>query len=209
MQYKGGCKSGGGFGTPTSVSPPSGVSDFSNFPPDILSCAKRILGEGFLEQLKSGQLSREKFSEAVKGCFVESGTLPTTGGTPTPIGGGGICPMMPTVDQCPDGQIKFEAFKSPECGVYYGCKPTDGGTYPMPTGEIYPYQPPPDQNYQQTYPSPYPTTDSGYIQTTEDPATRCAKEGGTWDSAANYCKFPQPSGGNILDIFKQLLFFWR
>ena len=163
-----------------------------SFPSHILSCAQKILGEGFLEQLKSGQLSREKFIEAVKSCFVESGTLPSGGGTPTPIKSGVICPMMPTVDQCPAGQIKVEAFSSPECGTYYTCKPADGGT----------------------------TTESPTYQTTEDPATRCAKDGGTWDSAAHYCKYPPtsgtseptyspPPGGNLLDAFRPLFFFLK
>src|SRR3989344_1300030 len=43
-----------------------------------------------------------------------STTLP-----PKPIA---ICPALPTVDSCPAGQIKIEAFSSPECGVYYTCK---------------------------------------------------------------------------------------
>ncbi|MEK9180105.1 MAG: hypothetical protein AAB897_01700 [Patescibacteria group bacterium] len=102
-----------------------GEFGFENLPPDVLSCAKRVLGEGVLEQLKAGTISGEKFAEAVKRCFYESGTgagvQPPSGGgvLPSP---GSICPAMPTVNECPPGQNKFVVFESPECGVYYGCK---------------------------------------------------------------------------------------
>ncbi|MDO8466674.1 MAG: hypothetical protein Q7S83_00870 [bacterium] len=33
------------------------------------------------------------------------------------------CPSMPTVDSCPDGQEKFAAYSSPDCGTYYACQP--------------------------------------------------------------------------------------
>lgn len=34
-----------------------------------------------------------------------------------------ICPALPTVASCPAGQEKFVVFSSPECGIYYGCRP--------------------------------------------------------------------------------------
>ncbi|PCI20314.1 hypothetical protein COB64_02195 [Candidatus Wolfebacteria bacterium] len=36
-----------------------------------------------------------------------------------------ICPAMPTVDSCPDGQNRTLIFGSEQCGDYYGCEPSD------------------------------------------------------------------------------------
>jgi hypothetical protein len=102
------------------IKPGAAFPDFSSLPPDVLSCAKHILGEGVLEQIKSGELSGERFAEAVKRCFYEAGGVP-----PPPIKGM-VCPAMPTVDQCPAGQRKAAVFSSPECGTYYTCKPEGG-----------------------------------------------------------------------------------
>ena len=53
--------------------------------------------------------------------------------------------MMPTIDSCPAGQKKVQAFSSPECGIYYRCVSETGTT------QTYPYQPPAG-----TEPAPYP-----------------------------------------------------
>ena len=34
-----------------------------------------------------------------------------------------ICPAMPTVDSCPEGEEKVGSYSSPECGTYYMCRP--------------------------------------------------------------------------------------
>lgn len=57
----------------------------------------------------------ERFKYA--GCFRGNMTPPQ----PLPIKSG-MCPKMPTVNSCPEGQIKYQIFNSPECGAYYGCK---------------------------------------------------------------------------------------
>ncbi|MEK7203751.1 MAG: hypothetical protein AAB627_01590 [Patescibacteria group bacterium] len=117
---------------------------------------------------------------------------PGFGGTPPP---GGItphiCPMMPTVDSCPPGHRKEVSFSSPECGTYYQCVLEDS---PLPG-----YSPSPTPTYTES-PSPYPTySPSPTVSPTyEDPATRCAKEGGTWNSQTSTCVF-EKSGSILLN----------
>ena len=82
--------------------------------------------------------------------------MPTS--TTLPLKPIAICPALPTVVSCPSGQIKVEAFSSPECGIYYACK----------QAEILP--PPPIENIQ-----PLPVID-------------CSKYGSGWhtmDSSGN------------------------
>lgn len=63
----------------------------------------------------------ERFKYA--GCF-RGNTQPMP--ESQPIKRGGICPAMPTVDSCPEGQIKYQVYNSPECGAYYACKQQAG-----------------------------------------------------------------------------------
>lgn len=65
------------------------------------------------------QESRNEF-----GCFVAGECIPfnTKTQTDTDIDKRLICPAMPTVDSCPDGEDKVVAFTSPECGTYYSCQ---------------------------------------------------------------------------------------
>ena len=95
---------------------------------------------------------------------------------------------MPTVDSCPSGYRKEVAYSSKECGTYYQCVPEQGSTSP---------------GYSPIY-SPTPIPKPYY----EDPSTRCAKEGGTWNAENKTCIFEksgsilQNSGAYIKDAFR-------
>ena len=127
-----------------------------------------------------------------------------TGGQPSGFGGTpppeytrppseAICPKMPTVDSCPSGYRKEVAYSSKECGIYYHCVLGEG----YPSGES-------------TYPtySPMPTNEPYY----EDPAARCTKEGGTWNSETKTCVFEKSSsillnsGAYIKGAFRDFFF---
>ena len=71
------------------------------------------------------------------------------------------CPAMPTVDQCPPGQVKVVAYSSLECGIYYICQAADSGTTNCPDGQYW--------------------DGKSCVAQTTDPATECVKYGGTWD----------------------------
>ncbi|TSC83029.1 MAG: hypothetical protein G01um101419_301 [Parcubacteria group bacterium Gr01-1014_19] len=73
-----------------------------------------------------------------------------------------MCPAMPTIDSCPDGQEKFAAYSSPDCGTYYACRPKqqeyqydglDRKVSPQPQPQ--PYQTPSPEQYQQEYQKQY------------------------------------------------------
>lgn len=83
------------------------------------------------------------------------------------------CPLMPTVDSCPTGQRREVAFSSPECGTYYTCVPEAG----LPGGET-------------------GITPPSSLFPAEDPARRCAGEGGSWDGTT--CTFPSGSPSSFL-----------
>jgi len=56
------------------------------------------------------------------GCpsFGECIAIPGYQPKPEPIKG--VCPALPTVSSCSDGQDKIISYSSPECGTYYSCK---------------------------------------------------------------------------------------
>ncbi len=87
---------------------------------------------------------------------------------------GGICPAMPTVSECPAGQEKVVTFNSPECGAYYGCRQSGTKETACPSGQFWNGSscaaPPPGSS---------------------DPATGCAKAGGTWTGTT--CQMPTTS----------------
>lgn len=221
----------GGSAPPTGTLSPIGGAgfDFSNLPPSIFECAQRAFGENVIERLRSGALPAAEFAAKVKSCFAEGGVTPPSGGVvappttvecvsydeqgrptgfvpcPTPTKGT-ICPAMPTVNECPSGQARVEVFRSPECGVYYGCKPADGQI----CAQVITPARDPATGACKNFPTPCDVPSGWYkvdscesatyrsggqttYPTAEDPATRCAKDGGSWDSTANYCKYPQTS----------------
>ncbi len=127
------------------------------------------------------------------GGFPQPGEFPPPGGgTPE------LCPLMPTVDTCPAGQMKVATFSSPECGTYYTCVFESRTSSP----------PPPQEDpaaicaakggtwdgqtcrFETAPPSPPPTS-------TQDPTTLCAREGGTWNGST--CIFPTPLPRGALD----------
>lgn len=204
--------SGGGFIRPPMPGPGASGFDFGNLPQTVFDCVKRAFGEDVVEKLKSGAFPVSEFAAKAKSCLFEfgggsgSGTSvpPSDGGT---LKTGTVCPAMPTVESCPAGQVRVVAFSSSECGTYYACKLGGEGS----TGGTYPYQLPPDQNYQQVYPLPYPTqtypaptgqtptTDSGYTQPPPSGIYEQQPSGG----------YTPPPGGNIFEVFGPLLFFLR
>ena len=70
----------------------------------------------------------ERFKYA--GCFRGNTMPPQPSSTKR-----GLCPAMPTVNSCPEGQIKYQLFNSPECGIYYGCKQAGTAEQPSPRPE--------------------------------------------------------------------------
>ncbi|MDP3794698.1 MAG: hypothetical protein Q8R13_02090, partial [bacterium] len=69
--------------------------------------------------------------------------------SPEPAVRKGMCPSLPTVNSCPEGQQKTVRFQSPECGTYYACvpekgekRPEDPLPYGKPQGEPYHYEGP-------------------------------------------------------------------
>jgi len=79
----------------------------------------------------------------------EHGALPETSGGPRKRD---ICPKMPTVDVCPEGQRKVVTFESEKCGTFYACMPEHGGT-PLEGGS--PGTPTQNQQYQEEYKRQY------------------------------------------------------
>ena len=104
--------------------------------------------------------SPECFAAIQSGDFVKAKAVCETHTPQQPYPTGPVCPVSSAYVECPAGQYR-ESFRNNDgCWVDGACKSSP------------------------TY-SPYPTfTPSG------DPAVDCQKSGGTWDSAAKYCKFP-------------------
>ncbi len=94
----------------------------------------------------------------------------------------GICPAMPTVNECPSGQIKVVAYSSPDCGTYYRCQPADKAT-----GEVFP---PIDTTHGCPSSQYWNGTSCVTGNYSTDPATGCAQAGGTWDATTHFCKMP-------------------
>lgn len=115
------------------------------------------------------------------------------------------CPAMPTVSECPEGQMKIKIFSSPECGEFYQCKIIgEGGNYPSPEnmtekcsmqggtfdGKMCHFPLPSGDGVTGTsepslQQAPYPT------QPLSSPMEECAKRGGIW--TGEYCKIPDPA----------------
>lgn len=153
---------------PGSIIQPPPTTIFPPLTPEVLACVKRYLGDTAVRHLESGaELPRDVLA-TLKKCYVETQYVPPEPEPvpfPEPFPEPHICPALPTVDSCPEGQKKVVVFSSQECGTYYGCEDLREPT----------------------------TTDFPIYQQTEDPAVKCAGKGGTWDAAANYCRFPEPT----------------
>jgi len=94
-----------------------------------------------------------------------------------------ICPAMPTVNECPAGQEKVVTYSSPECGTYYGCRPTGSTTTPPPSSCPAGYR--------------WDGTKCSLDSYNTDPAKGCTNAGGTWDPTTNYCKMPSTTACNF------------
>ena len=109
-----------------------------------------------------------------------------------------ICPAMPTVDTCPEGQEKYPVYSSPECGAYYSCRPKAELIPVCPPGQYWDNQNKTCFSYktQQTSCGPNQYWDynrSACVAYDNDPVVGCARVGGTWDAARNYCNMPGQS----------------
>lgn len=160
----------------TGISP----SGLGNLPAEVVSCVKGALGpERFESVLRGEDGGRAELEPAIKKCFEGlKNVLPQPASQPAPTPTSGVCPAMPTVNECPTGQIKKVSFSSPECGTYYTCVfEGNNSTY--------------DDQYRQQYEEQYKLQyEEQYQQQYEQYQTA------------------PPPGGNLLEAFKPLLFFF-
>lgn len=104
------------------------------------------------------------------------------------------CPALPTISECPAGQIKVTAYSSPECGTYYRCKSIE-------EERDYPSSLPEDQALRcakyggifdgKTCQMPSDQNTTAFPQPTLDHSAECARQGGTWNG--DFCKMPEPA----------------
>ncbi|MBI3459217.1 hypothetical protein HY061_03085 [Candidatus Azambacteria bacterium] len=165
------------------------------------------LNPGCLNAIRTGD-----FLKAKESCRIPEGKLPIDKITPHKT----ICPKMPTVNECQEGQSKIVTFSSPECGTYYRCQSSDRTTTnkticpKMPTvnecpegqSKIVTFSSPECGTYYHCQSSDRTTTNitcpsdqhwdgvkcSLYDYYKGDPITACEQSGGTWEN--NYCKMP-------------------
>lgn len=210
-------------GGPGGCHGPKECEAFCSNPANQETCFDWSKGHGFvsdeqIRMMEEFKLRRQKMEEEFRkrgeefrppegfhqsqppGEFLGPGGTPPPEYTP-PIEA--VCPKMPTVDSCPFGYRKEVALSSKECGTYYHCV-SGGSTSPeyTPSSEYTPiYSPAP------TY-SPTPINEPYY----EDPAARCTKEGGTWNSETKTCVFEKSgsillnSGAYIKGAFRDFFF---
>lgn len=120
----------GGFPPPSDeerFSPPDlggiGLPDMQNLPSGAIECIKASLGTDFMDRVKKGEVSSFNLQERIRACLQELGSLREPPHLPSPdfVPSPTPCPLMPTVDRCPEGQKRVVTFSSSECGTYYGC----------------------------------------------------------------------------------------
>ena len=84
-------------------------------------------------QCPVGEYRQESRNES--GCFIEGECIPINTKTQREESDGRfICPALPTLNECAEGEEKIISFSSPECGTYYSCVPGSSrqpdATYP-------------------------------------------------------------------------------
>ena len=137
--------------------------NFEQFPPEVKTCIENALGRYVISE------EPQNIGPIIEQCFREfgAGEPPHDGDfvSPPPGGKTGICPAMPTVASCPEGQRMELIFSSPECGEYHTCVPKGES----PSGEI--FQGDFEQQYQQQYEQQYQQFQEQY-QPPEDKNTQ-------------------------------------
>ncbi|MBI2049919.1 MAG: hypothetical protein HYT35_00475 [Candidatus Staskawiczbacteria bacterium] len=121
------------------------------------------------------------FVKAKEFCYVPPAPRPIDFPQPQPT----VCPSMPTVSECPAGQVRYVVYSSAECGQYYGCKPSGEqcpqGQYWNGTACVSSVTACPSNQY---------WNGTACVNYSTDPKAGCVQAGGTWDAATNYCNMP-------------------
>ncbi len=157
-----------------------------NLPLDAGGFQPNVRGHG------GGEPSPECFMAIRSGDFVKAkevcSVMPGGMNQPTsqPISKKNICPMMPTVNECPSGQDKIVTYSSLECGTYYSCQESKKTSTP----------PPPINRTSCPYGQYMDSTARVCVGNTISPVTTdCEKVNGIWNPETKSCKMPetQPS----------------
>ncbi|MBI5733070.1 hypothetical protein HY967_03885 [Candidatus Jorgensenbacteria bacterium] len=179
-----------GDGTPGMAKPPF-VDQFSNLPPQVLECVKGSFGVDVFERVKSGAQPPTELSQKIRSCF--ESLYRSGGNVPAPMPMRQVCPAMPTVVSCPEGQIRAVAFSSPECGTYYTCRSATAS--PCPQGSYW--------NGKECINA---STDQPPPPLSENVAVECQQGGGIWIDdkvLGSYCHRPTFEEQQQLELQRQ------